>query len=116
MMRLLATIVVETAAYAANRILEALFPSIPDDLMGVADAAGVTANTPAAVDEGRARARAAAAKRAKSPAMQRTRAPWFEADYEELLRSEVDLLAAPAVRDAAAELEMRWQLGQGGTS
>ena len=110
-----ASFLVDTIAGLANDVLDTLFPTAPDDTMAIAQAAGVTVEAAEVRDaERRAQARAAAAKRAQSPAMQRTPAPWFTPGYEELRRREVELLAEPAIRDADAEIAMRWQLGQDG--
>lgn len=95
---------VNAFARAANTTLEWLFPTAPDELMAVADAAGVTINSPdVKAAEQKAKARAAAAKRAQSPAMQRTPAPWFQEPSEPV---------HPALRSALSDDNLERVVGE----
>ena len=93
-----------------HRLLEILFPSAPDDLMAVANAAGVTATpTPAPVllDTASPQYRAMVARRGAA-----LRAATGEG-LRDFSRWEVELAAADEIAVAEAEIDRRW-FDQGG--
>lgn len=86
-------------------------------LVTVCQAAGCLIGVAVLADynaEGRARRRAATGLTFDAHADQALAvARASEADAAELARFEVELLAAPALADAAAELDLRWRVAQG---